>query len=213
LQWDAGATAPGFRSLRLKHIIIIVIMLTHSSHSNNAIGPKSHRSAKNQNTHHYDLYLVCLPLPHLQASHAFSVAAMGELAAIYAARGDTALAANLSRHLSNVEAAQAMKQSGKLHGNQAWASYYRQSAQPQQRQVIEAAWQRKRDLGLIRQPRGAAAAARRQQQRQQQSGQAQQQQQQDELLGLEFDLSGVVEAFGFSSAAAAAAAEPPAPEA
>ncbi|WIA39029.1 hypothetical protein OEZ86_005175 [Tetradesmus obliquus] len=141
-----------------------------------------------------------------KASHAFSVAAMGELAAIYAARGDTALAANLGRHLSNVEAATAMKQSGKLHGNQAWASYYRQSAQPQQRQVIEAAWQRKRDLGLIRQPRGAAAAAagaRRQQQQQQQQG---------EVLGLDFELGGVVESFDFSSAAAAAAAEPPAPE-
>lgn len=152
-----------------------------------------------------------------KASHAFSVAAMGELAAIYAARGDTALAANLSRHLSNVEAATAMKQSGKLHGNQAWASYYRQSAQPQQRQVIEAAWQRKRDLGLIRQPRGTAAAAaagaRRRLQQQQQPGQGwQQQQQQDEVLGLEFELGGVVESFDFSSAAAAAAAEPPAPE-
>jgi hypothetical protein len=131
---------------------------------------------------------------------------MGELAAIYAARGDTALAANLSRHLSNVEAAQAMKQSGKLHGNQAWASYYRQSAQPQQRQVIEAAWQRKRDLGLIRQPHGAAAARWRQQQ-QQQSGQTQQQQQQQgEVPGLELDLSGVVEAFDFTAAAASAAA-------
>jgi hypothetical protein len=141
-----------------------------------------------------------------QASHAFSVAAMGELSAIYAARGDTALAANLSRHLSNVEAAQAMKQSGKLHGNQAWASYYRQSAQPQQRQVIESAWQRKRDLGLIRQPRGSALR------QQQQLGQAQQQQ--DEVNGLVFDLSSVVEAFDFTSAAAAAAAaEPPAPEA
>ncbi|KAF6251870.1 hypothetical protein COO60DRAFT_579528 [Scenedesmus sp. NREL 46B-D3] len=150
-----------------------------------------------------------------KASHAFSVAAMGELAAIYAARGDSALAANLSRHLSNMEAAQAMKQSGKLHGNEAWASYYRRSAQPQQRQLIESAWQRKRDLGLIRHPRGGSA---RRQQQQQQPGQAQQRQQQDqqqhEVDGLEFDLSGVVEAFDFTgAAAAAAAAEPPAPEA
>jgi hypothetical protein len=136
---------------------------------------------------------------------------MGELSAIYAARGDTALAANLSRHLSNVEAAQAMKQSGRLHGNQAWASYYRQSAQPQQRQVIESAWQRKRDLGLIRQPRGGAVRQQLQQQ-QQQAGQGRQQQQ-DKVNGLEFDLSSVVEAFDFTGAAAAAAAEPPAPEA
>jgi hypothetical protein len=139
---------------------------------------------------------------------------MGELSAIYAARGDTALAANLSRHLNNVEAAQAMKQSGKLHGNQAWASYYRQSAQPQQRQVIESAWQRKRDLGLIRQPRGAAMRQQQQQELGQTQQQQQQQQQQDEVNGLEFDLSGVVEAFDFTSAAAAAAAaEPPASEA
>lgn len=156
-------------------------------------------------------HCVLLLLPS-QASHAFSVAAMGELSAIYAARGNAALAANLSRHLSNMEAMQSMKQAGKLHGNQAWISYYKHSSQPEQRQVIDEAWQQKRDLGLIRERRGRGSRSGRHtwQQQQQQAGRQQQQQQQHEQaegeqLALGLDLDSVVEAFDFAGAAAAAA--------
>eukprot|EP00878_Enallax_costatus_P041604 GHUV01048428.1.p1 GENE.GHUV01048428.1~~GHUV01048428.1.p1 ORF type:complete len:174 (+),score=45.19 GHUV01048428.1:103-624(+) len=96
---------------------------------------------------------VCLP-SRLQLGHPFSIAAMGELRYIHNMRGEELLAENLGRHILSTTRAQSQKQAGKLHGNEAWMGFYQQTGSQDQQEIIVAARERKRDLGLIRQPRG-----------------------------------------------------------
>lgn len=97
----------------------------------------------------------------LQVGQPFSLAAIGEMREIYLARGEHQLARNLARHLRCSEEMQAQKQSGRLHGNEAWISYYKDAVSSEQQDVIGAAWQRKRELGYIRQPESSTRRRRR----------------------------------------------------
>ena len=94
-----------------------------------------------------------------QASNAFNAAATAELRAIYAARGEDALAANLSRHLANMAALRDAKRSGRAWASEAWAEYAARTRSPEQRETARAAFERKRELGLIRERSPAPAAA------------------------------------------------------
>ncbi|KIY94677.1 PsbD mRNA maturation factor Nac2 [Monoraphidium neglectum] len=85
-----------------------------------------------------------------KAGHAFDPAAMGELAAIYEARGEAALAANLRRHLANKIAMRDAKRSGSAWASEAWVRYAEATRSAEQRQVVAAARRRKKELGLIR---------------------------------------------------------------
>jgi hypothetical protein len=84
------------------------------------------------------------------------VDAIDELRALYEARGETALAANLARHLSNVRALLAAKRSGDAWASEAWVRYAAATRSPEQRRIIAAAKQRKRELGLISGEAGGA---------------------------------------------------------
>lgn len=135
---------------------------------------------------------VCLPvrfptLCHTLACSAqfssFNVAASRELQHVYAAKGEPQLSANLARHIRAVEAREALKKAGKAHGSATWTQLFGGLAEPEQWEVVEAAHQRKRELGLIRPRRRqqqdswqAAQHDREQQQQQHHSRQQQQQQ-------------------------------------
>jgi Tfp pilus assembly protein PilF len=99
------------------------------------------------------------PLPNTphQASNAFNVAASGELRSIYKARGETALAANVGRHMANMAALKDAKRSGSAWASEAWGAYAEGVRSPEQREVAAAARARKRELGLIRPPPAAGA--------------------------------------------------------
>jgi len=99
------------------------------------------------------------PPSNPQASNAFNTAATGELRAIYKARGEPLLAANLGRHISNMVAMKAMKRTGDAWATDAWAQYTKRTKGPEQRGIAKAAWQRKRELGLIRPPPSQPAGA------------------------------------------------------
>jgi hypothetical protein len=91
-----------------------------------------------------------MPPALLQASSQFSVAAMRQLAAIHAAKGESVLASNLQRHITTAEARQAQKRSGVVHGSGAWQQFFAQVGAADQAGLAKAARSRKRELGLIK---------------------------------------------------------------
>jgi len=96
-------------------------------------------------------------LRHAQRiSGSHGVAVLDELRALHHARGEHALAANLRRHVANVESLHAAKRAG-AWGSEAWAGYYAANAQHGQRTLQMAARARKRELAGMRTARASAA--------------------------------------------------------
>lgn len=69
---------------------------------------------------------------------------------MYAARGEAALAANLTRHLNSYRALRRAKRSGAAWASEAWSRYVQEARGAEQRAVVRAARERKLELGLIR---------------------------------------------------------------
>lgn len=144
---------------------------------------------------------------------------MTELQQIYAAKGERQLANNLSRHIRITESRHANKKAGKVHGSTAWEAMVMDVRSSEQRELFNAARERKVALGIIRpRPRrqGDAWQAGQQQQHQQpqpqqqerqqrrghsrQQTQAQVQQEPDSLAG--FDFAAAVQAVQSETATA-----------
>lgn len=113
---------------------------------------------------------------------AFAVAAMRELQQIYRAKGERALASNLSRHIHITESRNANKKAGKVHGSTAWEAMMTDVRSSEQRELVSAARERKVALGIIRprplQQGDAWQAGQQQHQQPQQQPRAQQQERQ-----------------------------------
>jgi hypothetical protein len=152
-------------------------------------------------------------------SDSFSLAAMRELQYIYEVKGESELSRNLLRHIELAERREAAKKSGKMHGSTGWAQMFTSIKTGEEEwEVVNAARQRKLELGLIRELRSdqqdAWQAAQQQQQQQQRRPQAtppqqprghsklaqQQQQEPDQLQG--FDFSAAVQAVQAEAVAA-----------
>jgi len=117
--------------------------------------------------------LLCLSILAVQQSNAFAVAAMRELQAIYHAKGERQLEANLQRHIALAEAREAQKKAGKAHGSTAWTQLFGQVQEPDQQGLVRAARQRKVQLGLIRPVQHSQQEVWQLAQQQQQQGQGQ----------------------------------------
>jgi hypothetical protein len=76
--------------------------------------------------------------------------AMHELAEIYEAQGEVAMAHNLRRHLNNISAFEGKKRSGAKWASEAWQEYVADTGSEEQRGIARRAWRRKKELGMIR---------------------------------------------------------------
>jgi hypothetical protein len=78
---------------------------------------------------------------------------MRELQQVYEAYGESALSANLRRHIDLEQRRRVKKGAGKAHGSTAWSELFEEVGQGDQRQMVQAAVARKTELGWIRRPR------------------------------------------------------------
>lgn len=130
------------------------------------------------------LLLLLLMLLLLLQSDSFSLAAIRELQYIYEYKGEYLLSRNLKRHVELASSREAAKKSGKEHGGTAWSKLFDVIRAGKEWDLINAAKQRKIELGLIRGPKPdqqqawQAAEHQQQQAKQQQQPQASSPQQQ-----------------------------------